>query len=138
MKSRILAGAALVAASALAMTGCSAPAADAPAAAESTGGAGSSARGELLTLGILQEPASWDPAQAHVGHRLQPFQAAYDTLILREADGSYAPMLATEWGYTDETMFDGAYTVAPGDDHVRQSKMRSLRGKRISYIPQEP
>ena len=35
-------------------------------------------------------------------------------------------------------LFDGAYTVAPGDDHVRQSKMRTLRGKRISYIPQEP
>jgi ABC-type dipeptide/oligopeptide/nickel transport system ATPase component len=34
--------------------------------------------------------------------------------------------------------FDGAYTVAPGDDHVRQSRMVGLRGKRISYIPQEP
>jgi ABC-type dipeptide/oligopeptide/nickel transport system ATPase component/ABC-type dipeptide/oligopeptide/nickel transport system permease subunit len=34
--------------------------------------------------------------------------------------------------------FDGAYTVAPGDDHVRQSRMVDLRGKRISYIPQEP
>jgi ABC-type dipeptide/oligopeptide/nickel transport system ATPase component len=34
--------------------------------------------------------------------------------------------------------FDGAYTVAPGDDHVRQARMVGLRGKRISYIPQEP
>ncbi len=34
--------------------------------------------------------------------------------------------------------FDGAYTVAPGDDHVRQARMNGLRGKRISYIPQEP
>jgi len=34
--------------------------------------------------------------------------------------------------------FDGAYTVAPGDDHVHQSRMVDLRGKRISYIPQEP
>lgn len=107
MKSRILAGAALAAAAALALTGCTAPATDTtpdpetPAAGSPP--AGEPARGALLTLGILQEPASWDPAQAHVGHRLQPFQAAYDTLILREPDGSYAPMLATEWGYTDET-----------------------------------
>ncbi|MHA6523274.1 dipeptide/oligopeptide/nickel ABC transporter permease/ATP-binding protein [Tessaracoccus sp. G1721] len=35
-------------------------------------------------------------------------------------------------------VFDGVYTVAPGDDHVRQTRMRALRGKRISYIPQEP
>ena len=62
---------------------------------------GGTAKSELV-LGILQEPASWDPAQAHVGHRLQPFQAAYDTLILRQPDGSYAPMLATKWGYTDD------------------------------------
>lgn len=34
--------------------------------------------------------------------------------------------------------FDGQYTVAPGDDHVRQSRLRPLRGKRIAYIPQEP
>ncbi|HQY33228.1 MAG TPA: ABC transporter permease subunit, partial [Actinotalea sp.] len=34
--------------------------------------------------------------------------------------------------------FDGTYTVAPGDDHVHQSRLAPLRGKRISYIPQEP
>lgn len=34
--------------------------------------------------------------------------------------------------------FDGSYTVAPGDDHVRQSRLAPLRGKRIGYIPQEP
>lgn len=34
--------------------------------------------------------------------------------------------------------FDGTYTVAPGDDHVRQSVLAPLRGKRIAYIPQEP
>ncbi|MFP5336512.1 MAG: ABC transporter substrate-binding protein [Actinomycetes bacterium] len=67
---------------------------------EQTGGSPQS--GGTLTLGIVQEPASWDPAQAHVGHRLVPFQAAYDTLIRREADGTLVPMLATEWGWTDE------------------------------------
>ncbi|MBN9104938.1 MAG: dipeptide/oligopeptide/nickel ABC transporter permease/ATP-binding protein [Propionibacteriaceae bacterium] len=34
--------------------------------------------------------------------------------------------------------FDGVYTVAPDDDHVHQDRLAPLRGKRISYIPQEP
>ncbi|MBT2250306.1 dipeptide/oligopeptide/nickel ABC transporter permease/ATP-binding protein [Arthrobacter sp. BHU FT2] len=34
--------------------------------------------------------------------------------------------------------FDGKYTVAPGDDRVNQDRVKALRGKRISYIPQEP
>jgi len=34
--------------------------------------------------------------------------------------------------------FDGNYTVAPGDDRVNQERLSKLRGKRISYIPQEP
>jgi ABC-type dipeptide/oligopeptide/nickel transport system ATPase component len=34
--------------------------------------------------------------------------------------------------------FDGNYTVAPGEDKVNQGRLSKLRGKRISYIPQEP
>ncbi|WP_082049425.1 dipeptide/oligopeptide/nickel ABC transporter permease/ATP-binding protein [Arthrobacter sp. SPG23] len=34
--------------------------------------------------------------------------------------------------------FDGNYTVAPGDERVNQGRLSKLRGKRISYIPQEP
>jgi ABC-type dipeptide/oligopeptide/nickel transport system ATPase component/ABC-type dipeptide/oligopeptide/nickel transport system permease subunit len=34
--------------------------------------------------------------------------------------------------------FDGHYTVPPGEDRVDLSKVGPLRGKRISYIPQEP
>lgn len=34
--------------------------------------------------------------------------------------------------------FDGKYTVAPTDDRVSQSRLSEFRGKRISYIPQEP
>jgi ABC-type dipeptide/oligopeptide/nickel transport system ATPase component/ABC-type dipeptide/oligopeptide/nickel transport system permease subunit len=34
--------------------------------------------------------------------------------------------------------FDGRYTVAPDDDVVSQERLAALRGKRISYIPQEP
>ncbi|MCT9870535.1 ABC transporter substrate-binding protein [Paenarthrobacter aurescens] len=54
-----------------------------------------------LTLGTLRDLTSWDPAQAHVGHALQPYQAAYDSLILREPDGKLSPMLATAWKYND-------------------------------------
>jgi ABC-type dipeptide/oligopeptide/nickel transport system ATPase component/ABC-type dipeptide/oligopeptide/nickel transport system permease subunit len=34
--------------------------------------------------------------------------------------------------------FDGNYTVAPDEDRVNQERLSKLRGKRISYIPQEP
>lgn len=34
--------------------------------------------------------------------------------------------------------FDGNYTVAPGEEVVDQGRLSKLRGKRISYIPQEP
>lgn len=34
--------------------------------------------------------------------------------------------------------FDGFYTVAPGEDRVAPVRLAELRGKRISYIPQEP
>ena len=34
--------------------------------------------------------------------------------------------------------FDGNYTVAPGEVTVGQDRLTKLRGKRISYIPQEP
>ena len=34
--------------------------------------------------------------------------------------------------------FDGNYTVAPGEERVSQERLSKLRGKRISYIPQEP
>jgi ABC-type dipeptide/oligopeptide/nickel transport system ATPase component len=34
--------------------------------------------------------------------------------------------------------FDGNYTVAPGEELVSQERLSKLRGRRISYIPQEP
>ena len=55
-----------------------------------------------LTLAVVADVTSWDPAQAHVGHRLQPYQPVYDTLILREPDGTLSPMLATGWAYNDD------------------------------------
>ncbi len=66
------------------------------------GETGGTARGGTLTLGAIGEQTSWDPAQAHVGHSLQLYQPVYDTLILREPDGTLSPMLATEWAYNDD------------------------------------
>jgi peptide/nickel transport system substrate-binding protein len=104
------AAAALVLTASLALTACGGGA-----------GAGSSAgAATALTIGAIQDVRSWDPAQAHVGHVLQPYQAVYDTLILRQPDGKLSPMLATEWKYnstntkltvdlrTDVTFSDGA------------------------------
>ncbi|WP_258067239.1 dipeptide/oligopeptide/nickel ABC transporter permease/ATP-binding protein [Arthrobacter sp. GMC3] len=34
--------------------------------------------------------------------------------------------------------FDGNYTVQPGDDRVNQQRLSKIRGRRVSYIPQEP
>lgn len=102
MKSRTFGALATLTVAALALSACGG---NADSEDSATGGAtdgAATARGELLNLGIVQEPQSWDPAQAHVGHRLQPFQLPYDTLILREPDGTLSPMLATDWSYTDE------------------------------------
>jgi peptide/nickel transport system substrate-binding protein len=93
--------AALAAAGAVALTSCSSSGDD----AGSGGGAesGGAARGGALNLGQIQDITSWDPGQAHVGPKLVPYQLAYDSLILRQPDGGYAPMLASEWGYTDDS-----------------------------------
>jgi peptide/nickel transport system substrate-binding protein len=92
--------AAAAAVGAVALTSCSTAGAGGDSA---QGGGTEGERGGTLNLGQLQDISSWDPGQAHVGSKLVPYQLAYDTLILREPDGSYSPMLATTWGYTDDT-----------------------------------
>lgn len=82
---------ALTVSAALALTACGG----------GTPAGGSAQATTTLTLGAVQDIRSWDPAQAHVGHILQPYQAAYDSLILREPDGKLSPMLATDWKYND-------------------------------------
>ncbi|MFJ8923758.1 ABC transporter substrate-binding protein [Streptomyces sp. NPDC102415] len=54
-----------------------------------------------LDLATLSFPQSLDPAHA-VGSALPFFQATYDTLIKREPNGEFSPMLATEWTYDDD------------------------------------
>jgi peptide/nickel transport system substrate-binding protein len=96
----------------MALTSCSAGGGDA--------GDGDSGTSGTLTLGSRVDLDSFDSAQAHVGHYMPFFQAAYDTLIRQEPDGTLTPMLATDWEYnedrtaltldlrTDVTFSDGA------------------------------
>jgi len=94
MKFRKITGAVTLV-TALALAGCAGGGGGAP-----TDGPGGTAAA-TLTIGAVVDITSWDPAQAHVGHALQPYQAPYDTLILREPDGTLSPMLATEWSYDE-------------------------------------
>ena len=57
------------------------------------------ASAEELHLGGFVEPNSFDPATAQEGNYIPFYQAVYDSLIKREADGSLSPMLATKWEY---------------------------------------
>lgn len=93
MRSR-LSAAAFAAATVLVLTaaGCTANPAETP---------NEPAADQVLTIGMQYDITDWDPAMAHVGAYLQPYQVAYDSLILREPDGTLSPMLATDWSYDD-------------------------------------
>jgi peptide/nickel transport system substrate-binding protein len=54
-----------------------------------------------LKIATLTLPQSLDPADA-AGSALPYFQAVYDTLLKREPDGTFSPMLATKWTYDDK------------------------------------
>ena len=88
---------AILTATALGLSGCAAGGSSDPSASSGAG-----ATGGTLTLGSLADIKSFDPAQAHLGHQMPIYQAAYDTLIKRDADGTLSPMLATEWSYNDD------------------------------------
>ncbi|NUP83634.1 MAG: ABC transporter substrate-binding protein [Nonomuraea sp.] len=65
------------------------------------GGGAAAATPKTLNIATMTLPQSLDPKDAN-GSALPFFQAVYDTLIKREADGTYSPMLATEWKYDDK------------------------------------
>jgi ABC-type transport system substrate-binding protein len=87
-------------AAALALAGCG------------TGGGGGSVAAQdpdTLRIAISTPPATLDPALAGNGDPLQIlYELAYDPLIYQLPDGSFAPGLATEWGFVGEgnTVFD--------------------------------
>lgn len=100
MKKHSLAVAAAIAASAaIVLSGCSAGG------AASTTNTSSSSVGGTLNVGVILVPTQWDPAQFDWTQQLQVQQAAYDTLIHINPNGSFSPGLATSWKYVSPTQF---------------------------------
>jgi len=62
------------------------------------GAAQSPAASDTLNIATLTVPQSLDPINA-TGSNVPFFQAVYDTLIRRQANGDFTPMLATKWEY---------------------------------------
>ncbi|WP_150252198.1 ABC transporter substrate-binding protein [Nocardiopsis deserti] len=73
------------------------------------GGSGETPDSPTLDIATMTLPQSLDPAEA-MGSALPHFQAVYDTLVKRAPDGTYAPMLATEWSY-DDTLTELSLTL---------------------------
>lgn len=147
MKFRPLAAAlAVVAAAALALTACS----GSPGGTTATT-AGAAKSGGPLTIGSVSNITSFDPAQAHLGHQMPIYQAAYDSLILRKPDGTLAPMLATKWSYnsdntqltlnlrtdvtfSDGTKFDATAAKANLDHFLTANGPDANQGKSVASV----
>jgi peptide/nickel transport system substrate-binding protein len=59
----------------------------------------SHAAASTLTIGSLSDVKSWDPSQAHLGHMVPMYQAAYDTFFLKDPKGNILPNLVKSWRY---------------------------------------
>ena len=87
--------AATIAIAALALTGCAAGGDD--------GASGDSGRADRLTLTAIVAPTSYDIGQgAEYGNRSPFFQAVFDTLLQKNAEGEIEPWLATDWEYNHD------------------------------------
>lgn len=84
---RILGAAAVAAVPALVIAGCS---------GGTSGGASSGSAG-TLTVAVGAVAATWDPYKNDYGAEASDEQAAYDTLIRSDANGTFSPGLATAW-----------------------------------------
>jgi ABC-type transport system substrate-binding protein len=81
---------AIAAATVLTLAGCS---------SKSAGGSKAS---DTLNIAIGSTFASLDPALGGNGDPIVlPYELSYEPLIYKNPDGSFAPGLATKWGYTD-------------------------------------
>lgn len=93
IRKRLIGTVAVSAALALTLSSC----------AGDTGGASGDGDTATLTLGMGQEPnGGWDAATATNTWGALYYQAPYDTLVRRMPDGSFEPMLATDWEYNDD------------------------------------
>lgn len=69
------------------------------------GGSNSTSGDKTVNLGVASVVQKWDPHEVDWGTFLQPLQAAYDTLIRKNTDGTFGPALATSWEFTTPTTF---------------------------------
>ena len=120
--------AALLAATAITLAGCS-----------GAGGSSSSSAtsGGTLTLGAVVAPQTFDPAGAQWGNASPFYQAVFDTLLLMKPNGKVEPMLASKYAYNADgtqltltirsgvTFTDGSALTA---DVVKQNLDRFKKG----------
>ncbi|MFT4305312.1 MAG: ABC transporter substrate-binding protein [Microbacterium sp.] len=92
LRTRTVSTLALAAAVAAALSACTATGADGSDSTEPT----------VLKIGTATAFSSWDPTQASEGHLFPAYQAVYDTLLRKEADGTLSPWLATDWTYDED------------------------------------
>lgn len=100
MKRMTLALAATVAATTLALAGCTGAATPTP----TDGGGGAATGPEALNIGNFLDVTSWDPSLADIGFDGPYLSAVYDTLIALDADGNPVPSLATEWTVAEDDL----------------------------------
>lgn len=70
-----------------------------------SGGGGDASQGtadETLTVAVPGPPLSMDPSRADNGFGLYPLELAYEPLIRRNYDGTFAPGLAKSWRYVGD------------------------------------
>lgn len=141
MKQRFLTGAAAVAVTVLALTGCTSGGGDAGPAEP----AGDPVAGGTLTWGVPAEPSAGgiDPMVATAIAAEVVDAIAYDTLLTRDDDGEVQPALATEWEQVDEltwvfqlrddvTFADG--TPFDASDVVYSFETRKDGGSNATYL----
>jgi peptide/nickel transport system substrate-binding protein len=96
----------LVAAVALAVSGCTSAGQADPVASpsDSSGDDGTSAAEPAGTLSVAAfvDNNTWDSRDLRLGHYYMYWQAVYDTLLLAADDGTPEPNLATDWSYNDD------------------------------------
>lgn len=131
MKKRFIAGVGAGLAALLVLTGCA-------------GGSTEAAHGDTLKIGTMSIPTSLDPIDS-IGGTMPYFQAVYDTLIKRAPDGSYEPMLATEWSYNadhtvlsltlrDDVTFDDGTVLDAEAVKANLDRFRDGGGPNAAYL----
>lgn len=96
-----------------------------------------------LTIGAVQDIRSWDPAQAHIGHFMPYFQAAYDSFLIRDEKGNIKPNLATKWVWSaDKTVLTlllrKDVKFSNGEAFDAEAAKANLDNNRKSTGPQAP